>query len=124
MAVLYIMIQCTWGILQTTAGAFLSLLLCRKKRFFFRGAVVTECNFSVSLGMFVFVRTKSAELLRHEYAHTLQSLMLGPLYLLVIGLPSILWAGVFGKYRKRRNIPYRSFYTEKWADKIAENLLR
>ena len=124
MAVLYIMIQCTWGILQTTAGAFLFLLSGRKKRFFFRGAVVTECNFSVSLGMFVFVRTKSAELLRHEYAHTLQSLMLGPLYLLVIGLPSILWAGVFVNYRKRRNIPYRSFYTEKWADRIAERFLK
>lgn len=123
MTVLYVILQCTWGILQTFAGAVLFLLVGSKKRFFHHGAIVSECNFSVSLGMFVFVREKNAELLRHEYAHTIQSLMLGPLYLLVIGLPSIIWAGLFNKYRKRRKIPYRAFYTEKWADRIAEDLL-
>lgn len=119
MSVLYVIIQCIWGILQTFLGGVLCLLVGRRKRFFFHGAVVTEWKASVSLGMFVFVSTKNHELLRHEYSHTIQSLILGPLYLPVIGLPSIVWAGFFRNYRKRRNIPYRSFYTEKWADIIA-----
>lgn len=121
-AVLYVIIQCTWGFLQSLAGFFLCLSLGKRRRFFHRGAVVTEWKYSVSLGMFVFVETKSEELLRHEYAHTIQSLILGPLYLLAIGLPSISWAAFFKGYRQRRNVPYRSFYTEKWADKIAELL--
>ena len=117
--VLYIMIQCTWGILQTGAGFVLFLILGKRKHFFHRGAIVTEWKYSVSLGMFVFVGLKNNELLRHEYAHTIQSLILGPLYLFIIGIPSFAWAAFFKKYRKLNNIKYRSFYTEKWADSIA-----
>jgi len=47
----------------------------------------------------------------HEWGHTRQSLMLGWLYLVVIGLPSILWAS-----RPRRD--YFSFWTERWADSL------
>ena len=54
----------------------------------------------------------------HEYGHTIQSRMLGPLYLLIIGLPSIIWAGCFKGYRKKHNVDYYSFATEKWADKL------
>lgn len=117
--ILYIIAQCTWGILQTTAGFILFLLLGKRKRFFHRGAVVTEWKYSVSLGMFVFIGAKNNELLRHEYSHTIQSLILGPLYLFIIGIPSFIWAAFFKKYRKLNNIKYRSFYTEKWADSIA-----
>lgn len=120
--ILYIIIQCTWGILQTTAGLILFLTLGKRKHFFHRGAVVTEWKYSVSLGMFVFVGNKNNELLRHEYAHTIQSLILGPLYLFIIGIPSFIWAAFFKKYRKLNSIQYRSFYTEKWADGIAKSL--
>ena len=47
----------------------------------------------------------------HEWGHTRQSLMLGWLYLAVIGVPSILWAS-----RPRRD--YFSFWTERWADRL------
>lgn len=56
---------------------------------------------------------------RHEaIGHTKQSRILGWLYLILIGLPSFLWAAIrtFGAFN---NIPYHCFYTEKWADKIA-----
>ena len=56
--------------------------------------------------------------IHHEYGHTIQSHMLGPLYLLVIGLPSIVWAGCFKNWRKKHNKDYYSFYTERWADKL------
>ena len=54
----------------------------------------------------------------HEYGHTLQSRKLGPVYLFVIGLPSIIWAGCFKWYRKKYNKSYYSFPTESWADKL------
>ena len=56
--------------------------------------------------------------LMHEYGHTIQSQKLGPVYLLVIGLPSLIWAGCFEKYRIKHKKSYYGFYTEKWADKL------
>ena len=51
----------------------------------------------------------------HEMGHTKQSKILGPLYLLVIGLPSILWAWYWTADRKQ---DYYDFYTERWADRL------
>lgn len=76
---------------------------------------------SVSLGTYVFLcssHQNDTTTLNHEKGHTKQSFYLGWLYLLVIGLPSIVWAGCFKKYRARKNKSYYSFYTEKWADRL------
>ena len=56
--------------------------------------------------------------LMHEYGHTIQSQKLGPIYLLVIGLPSLIWAGCFETWRIKHKKSYYVFYTEKWADKL------
>ncbi len=58
------------------------------------------------------------EYVKHEYGHTKQSKYLGPLYLIVIGLPSLLWAWLGEKYREKNDISYYAFYTEKWANKL------
>lgn len=127
---LYLLWQCTYGIIQSLLGFFLLLIYIREKHYTFHGAVVTEWKHgsSVSLGMFLFVSTKYKEkaetielynrLVAHEYGHTIQSLVLGPLYLIVIGLPSLLWASIpaFRKMRRKRQISYYSFYTESWAN--------
>ena len=55
---------------------------------------------------------------KHEYGHTIQSKMLGPLYLIVIGLPSLLWAWLGENYRKENGVSYYAFYTEKWANTL------
>lgn len=76
---------------------------------------------SVSLGEYVFLcpaHQNSEEVLKHEKGHSKQSRILGWFYLLVIGLPSIVWARCFEEYRQKHNINYYSFYTEKWADKL------
>lgn len=75
----------------------------------------------VSLGRYVFVHVDSdSELVRHELGHCRQSALLGPFYLLVIGLPSILWAALFGVLvRRRPGLDYFRFYTERWANRIA-----
>ena len=97
-------------------------------------------NSSISLGLFVFVApgpgyvspsqgtfTKeelSSRLLVHEYGHTIQSLLLGPLYLILIGIPSTLWGFLPGcaKKRKEQQLSYFSFFTERWANAWGEKV--
>lgn len=76
---------------------------------------------SLSLGEYVFLCPShygDEQVLKHEKGHSVQSRYLGWLYLFVIGIPSFIWAGCFGGYRKKHNVSYYSFYTEKWADKL------
>lgn len=73
----------------------------------------------ISLGKYIFVPLFADEdYIKHEYGHSIQSKYLGWLYLLVIGLPSLIWAGCFKAYRKKHNVSYYDFYTEKLADKL------
>ncbi|MBE6753975.1 MAG: hypothetical protein E7559_06475 [Ruminococcaceae bacterium] len=137
---LYRVWQCTWGILQTLLGFVMFILHFRCRHYTYHGAVITEWNVksSMSLGLFVFVTSEpffaekfegqiekaelSRRLLVHEYGHTIQSLILGPLYLIVIGIPSTLWGFLFGKKRKDEQIPYGAFFTEKWANRLGERV--
>ena len=72
----------------------------------------------ISLGNFAFINRHTAKIeavVKHEQeGHTLDSKIYGPLYLIVIGLPSILWAAF-----KPEEICYYSFYTERLANKHA-----
>ena len=70
----------------------------------------------ISLGNFVYFRPPLYKnMLLHEYGHCLQSRLLGPFYLIVIGLPSLLWALW---WHPGRRIGYYDFYTERWADRL------
>ena len=80
-------------------------------------------NGSVSLGNLVFISRHTRDYnqtLRHELGHTKQSKYLGPLYLTVIGLPSILWVVARRVSRRLREMDYYWFYTESWAERLAE----
>ena len=84
--------------------------------------VISKFSGAVSLGTYIFIfsdygRDKE-KIIMHEYGHSIQSKILGPLYLLVIGLPSIIWAGLFEKYRNKHKISYYSLFTEKGANKL------
>ena len=59
---LYLIVQCTWGILQSLLGLINFLLHIRDRHYFYHGAVITEWNdkSSVSLGMFVFVTKETS----------------------------------------------------------------
>lgn len=73
----------------------------------------------VSLGKYVFIYYRYDNLsytVMHETGHVIQSRILGPLYLIIVGLPSIIWATVHRKIVP--NINYYSFPTEKWANKL------
>ena len=87
----------------------------------YRGVdVVVSSRFpgGISLGRTIVVKRPywdNPDTWDHEYGHTRQSLYLGPLYLLVIGIPSLLWAWW---HRTHKRVSYYSFYTEKWADRL------
>ena len=72
---------------------------------------------NVSLGKYIICsKNPSKNTIKHEYGHCIQSMILGPLYLLVIGIPSFIWASVY----LNTNKSYYWFYTEKWADKLGK----
>ena len=72
----------------------------------------------ISLGRYIIVNAQQSNPVidRHEWGHTRQSRMLGPFYLPAVGIPSLLWAAWWRPGRKRS---YFSFYTERWADRLA-----
>lgn len=72
----------------------------------------------ISLGNTIVVGSKWPETILHEHGHQIQSLYLGPLYLFVIGIPSIVWAGLYGNIIPYTHNGYYKFYTESWADKL------
>ena len=117
---LYIFLQCTWGLPQTLAGAVLFLKYARCAHFRYREAVATEWPVpgGISLGLFIFLSDRS--LCSHEYGHTLQSLMLGPLYLPVVGLPSLVWAAYYKRRWSRR--AYSSVFPENWAETLGRRV--
>ncbi len=124
---LFTLIQLTWGLPQTIAG-FIMFLYWRRRGAVSRvyhGAVVTEWTASggISLGLFVFVSGKARpDVTVHEYGHCIQSLMLGPLYLLAVGVPSYLWANLpaLRKMRRETGRSYYSVYPENWANRLGE----
>lgn len=80
------------------------------------------CGCGVSLGNYIildynkYCGKSNITTKLHEYGHHIQSLYLGPLYLFVVGIPSVI-----------RNILYRFFnfkkdyyagFPEKWADEL------
>ena len=75
---------------------------------------------AMSLGDYLFVSPMSSQkTIQHECGHSKQSDILGPLYLIVIGIPSLLHNIVHylcSKIGIKWN--YYGFYTEYWANKL------
>lgn len=133
--IVYTVLQWTWGILQNILGGLLCLFLFLKdpkaKHGYYHGAIVTpwkQGKGSMGLGMFIFFghqgSPETEEVMVHEWGHTVQSVILGPLFVFVIGLPSLIWAYTpcFVKLRKNKGIPYTDLYCEKWASGMGEKL--
>ena len=132
---LYILWQWTWGLPQNLVGSLFYLYYRAKgcPHFPYQGAVVTvwtRKSGSMSMGRYLFLhpswKPRDKALLAHEYGHTIQSLLFGPLYLLTVGLPSIIWAGAPALQRRRRtrHIDYYSVYPEKWASSLGVRFAR
>ena len=75
---------------------------------------------AMSLGDYLFVSPMSSQKsIQHECGHSKQSDILGPLYLIVIGVPSLLHNILYrlcSKIGIKWN--YYNFYSESWANKL------
>lgn len=109
--------QCIIALLMMPFLGKLTLLSYNNYCFLFKG---TKMSGGISLGCFAFVSpsaSKSNPTKAHEQeGHVKQSQRLGWLYLIVIGIPGITWAGLYKKLGYKN---YYCFYTEKWANKLA-----
>jgi hypothetical protein len=78
----------------------------------------------ISLGNYVILsntyrdKNRYHKVWNHEWGHTRDSIMFGPLYLIIIGLPSLIWAWMYGTIIKPTYNGYYKFYTEKRADRL------
>ena len=143
----------TWCLPQTLVGLGFYVYLnikksINKERYGTYNEAEIYCTYltrgSISLGNRVFLcdsHWDDDNVIRHELGHYKQSLILGPLYLFVIGIPSVLWCNVFWPRKMKKwkemkvfsesinehlklklNVPpkpsYYDFYTEKWANKL------
>ena len=125
--VLFIILQCTWGILPTLVGLFFFIKLRDFPHKTYRGCIDTRWNTrsGLSLGLFIFTpndEIEDAKKIRvHEYGHCIQSVVLGPLFV-VIGIISLVWGRnpYFAKQRKEKNLPYTGCFVESWASKWGE----
>ena len=93
------------------------------------GRLFVESSWNaVSLGYVVFWRRRSDRYFaldehtrEHEYGHTFQSRLLGPLYLPLVGVPSalrVLFAIAYREITGRRWAGYFDGYPERWADSL------
>ncbi len=134
--IILFLLQWTWGAVQNVIGLAMFIGVkalhpgCRA--YFYHGAVVCHWHSrgSMGMGMFIFFghggTPQEARILAHEYGHILQSRLLGPLDLPLIGLPSFMWATRSKniQYRHRHGVSYYSYYTEKWRNKLAQYFLK
>ena len=122
--ILFILLQCTWGIIPTLVGLIFYLKLKKYPHKTYRGCIDTrwDTRSGLSLGLFIFTPNdtiKDAKKIRvHEYGHSIQSIVLGPLFL-IIGIISLVWGRhhYFVKLRKEKKMNYTSCFVESWASK-------
>ena len=131
MAFLYVLIQWTWGIIQTLLGLFILLREgLGREHFWFHGAYVTRWDHSggLSTGMFIFIGNALLEngekyaYLTHEYGHSIQSLIFGPLYLPIVGITSSRWAKAYNEEKLQAGISYFSVFPEDQANRFGEKV--
>lgn len=89
-------------------------------------------NSGVSLGNYIILDQKFISLsdkqlaiiIQHELGHQKQSIILGPLYLIIIGIPSFI-GNIYFRFKKypnyyAKNRAYYNLPWERWADELAE----
>lgn len=105
-----------WCFPQMFLGAIVCKVTQAKRT---NGFCIWRFTRGLSLGEYIFIpECVDNDYKKHEIGHTKQSYILGWLYLFIIGIPSIVWAGCFEWYRRKYNVNYYAFYTERWADML------
>jgi uncharacterized protein YjaZ len=116
-----------WQLPQVILGWIVIIALRAKKVTYHAGIPVYKTTNKVisggGLGMMIFLNetyfmTRASEVtVAHEYGHCRQSRILGWLYLIVVGIPS-LSNNIRSRFDKKVQKTYYTRYPEKWADKL------
>jgi len=131
--ILFYSIRFIWELPQNLLGMIV-FILQRKKiisikriagRFYFKNKYI-----GISLGSFIFWMPLLSDnnfnfptVMKHEFGHSVQSVYFGPLYLILVGIPSIsrvIYSKIFFSFKKRHWQNYYNGYPEKWADTLGE----
>ena len=114
--------QWTWGLPQTLVGFIVFLIFRKYPHSTYNGCIVTRWSKrdSLGMGMFLFLGCEDPQVRVHEFGHSVQSLILGPLFLPIMGIPSFLWCNLPGcrHLRKEKDISYYHFYPESTANRL------
>lgn len=123
---LYALRRIFWTIWQLPQHILGRIVICvtRARYFWPYDIYTTEYSFGICLGEYIIVSSwASSNTVYHERGHRRQSRRLGPLYLLIIGIPSAcgnIWDRVFHKkwVQNQRELWYYSLPWERWADRL------
>lgn len=117
-----------WQLPQDIIGSVI-YLLTKPKKFkstdeivYYKVNKLLPENSGISLGHFIFINQRgyvSDNVVRHEHGHQIQSKIFGWLYLIVVGIPSLIRCVYYIKTNKSYEW-YHSGYPEKWADKLGK----
>lgn len=123
-----ILLAFTWELPQTVLVLILLLFTKKYQKERYKSSVIfwrNKVRWGVSLGKFILLgkiyESFSPEFamitIKHEYGHSIQSLIFGPFYLIVIGLPSIFF-NILTRLKILPGKTYYERYPENWADKL------
>lgn len=125
---LYWLLNCTWGILTTLAGCFISLsMLCIGKKpqrwssaWYFK---IGRFWGGMQMGtMFLRDEISCISSNSHEFGHTFQNAILGPFFILLVAIPSAIryWIRYFKEEKMQSLNAYDSIWFEGSATSIGE----
>ncbi len=106
-----------WCLPQNLLGLLFLLFIGGEERHTLNGIsfyYAKDFRGGISLGRYIILGDKRERSVRHEFGHCIQSRMLGPLYLIVVGLPSLIHAWLC----KCDDHSYYDYWCERWADKL------
>ena len=124
--VIVLIVLMIWQLPQFVVGWILSYIISGDHCEIHNGIMFIYSPFmsgGISLGNVVilnlfYYKDDDLKIEKHETGHAIQSLILGPLYIFVIGIPSLVWTILYGWLIKETPNGYYKFYTERWADKL------
>lgn len=119
--VIYNILFWSWNLPQTLIGFFIVWLFdLQKEKCPFDGISLYNAGgyFSgVSLGKYIILSNCSITNIQHEYGHTVQGFIFGPLYLILIGIPSA-YRNIRARFDPKFAKNYYKGFPEAWADAI------
>ena len=115
-----------WQLPQNIVG-FIIRLFCHKHSYKGMTIYLNDHFFNggVSLGNYIILDSIHLNYwgldnsVKHEHGHQIQSLYLGPLYLIVIGIPSLL-GNIYARLFHKSDKWYYKQPWEHWADKLGK----